>query len=195
MIENTAKTAKDNPLSTLLTAGGQGGIEAQEARGQEELVNSTSLPTDIRRGGKEILEAAGVVFGEPLRDDPMFCEAKLPQGWKKQATDHSMHSDLIDEKGRKRAGIFYKAAFYDRSAHMSATHRFRLDSYSRFPYGSGKSQSVALDSDGTVLFESAVYNEEDFEKSYEAIDKADAEAKAWLNENWPNWEDPSAYWD
>ena len=44
---------------------------------------------------------------------------KLPAGWKKQATDHSMWSKLLDESGAVVASIFYKAAFYDRIAEMN----------------------------------------------------------------------------
>ncbi len=51
--------------------------------------------------------------------DDLFVFAILPDGWKKQATDHDMHSELIDDKGVVRARIFYKAAFYDRSASIT----------------------------------------------------------------------------
>lgn len=43
---------------------------------------------------------------------------ELPDGWKKVGTNHDMHSDLVDETGKVRASIFYKAAFYDRRADM-----------------------------------------------------------------------------
>jgi hypothetical protein len=43
-------------------------------------------------------------------------------------SDHAMWSYLVDELGRERVSIFYKAAFYDRSAHMSLTS---LGSYVR----------------------------------------------------------------
>lgn len=116
-ITNTTREALENPLVALLTSRG-GGIEASERRGQSEFVSSEQLPADCR--GKEKLEAAGVVFGKPVSGDPMFCHATLPKGWKKVPTDHAMWSELVDENGVKRASIFYKAAFYDRSAFMSA---------------------------------------------------------------------------
>ena len=52
----------------------------------------------------------------PSKGDDLFTDVKLPQGWRIQPTNHSMWSDLLDEAGVKRAAIFYKAAFYDRSA-------------------------------------------------------------------------------
>lgn len=96
-------------------------IEAQEARGQDQLVMSEMLPTRISAEDKKLLEAAGVQFGQPEKNDPLFCKAALPAGWSKQPTDHSMWSKLVDENGVERASIFYKAAFYDRDAFMSAT--------------------------------------------------------------------------
>jgi len=95
-------------------------IESQEAKGQTELVNSQQLPVDVDKKSRQKLEALGVKFGEPLTDDPIFCNAELPNGWEKRPTDHSLWSELVDAKGEKVAVIFYKAAFYDRSAHISA---------------------------------------------------------------------------
>jgi len=61
----------------------------------------------------------GIVFGEKV--DDLFTSVTLPEGWHKEATEHAMWSKLIDDQGRERASIFYKAAFYDRSAFMSIT--------------------------------------------------------------------------
>jgi len=95
-------------------------IEAQEARGQHELCTSTQLPMKIQPPeGKKLLETAGIVFGEPSKDDPLFCAVTLPEGWQVRPTDHSMWSELVDKEGTVRASIFYKAAFYDRDAFLS----------------------------------------------------------------------------
>jgi hypothetical protein len=94
-------------------------IGAQEARGQQELVNSSQLPTRVLHGERKQLEDAGVVFGEVVSGDDLFCHVTLPTGWRLAATDHSMWSHLLDGEGTVRAKIFYKAAFYDRRAHLS----------------------------------------------------------------------------
>lgn len=103
-----------------LLGGNPGAILQQESRGQKELVNSTQLPTECRAEDRAKLEAAGVVFGEPNENDPLFCDVTLPAGWKKVETDHSMWTDLVDGDGVKRGAIFYKAAFYDRRATLYA---------------------------------------------------------------------------
>ena len=116
-----SKPINDDPMEFLSRAfigGSSHAIESQEAQGQTELVNSDVLPTKISEDGKERLEAAGVVFGKICDGDELFQDVTLPEGWEKQPTEHSMWSELIDDKGKKRASIFYKAAFYDRKAFM-----------------------------------------------------------------------------
>lgn len=117
-IINTS-TEEAKPEWTM--GGNPNAILQQEARGQEQLINSGDLPIKCSAEDKKKLEKLGVVFGEPLPDDPLFCKATLPEGWGKQATEHSMWSKLVDENGVVRANIFYKAAFYDRRAHMDAS--------------------------------------------------------------------------
>lgn len=122
---NTAREFEDNPMFGLMLGLGLngGGIEAQEAQGQRDLVHSETLPTEMSAEAKAALEALGVKFGGGVEGDPQFQYAELPAGWKKAPTDHSMWSDLLNEKGEKVAAIFYKAAFYDRSAFLSLAHK------------------------------------------------------------------------
>ncbi|MDP3917651.1 MAG: hypothetical protein Q8Q30_00550 [Candidatus Woesebacteria bacterium] len=116
------KVRKEDGLDLLMRALGtnDGGraIMDQESAGQQSFVSSDTLPTDLR--GKEVLEAEGVKFLGPVEGDDIFQYVELPEGWKKVPTDHSMWSNLVDGAGRIWASIFYKAAFYDRSAHASA---------------------------------------------------------------------------
>jgi hypothetical protein len=120
-IENTSKR---DPLVHILGAMSDGGsdyITGMEAAGQRQLVNSTDLPSDAH-GREADFVALGFTFGEPHQHDPMFRPATLPEGWTREGSEHAMWSYLVDEKGRQRVGIFYKAAFYDRSAAMSLVH-------------------------------------------------------------------------
>ena len=64
-------------------------------------------------------EALGFTFGDPDEGDPMFRPATFPEGWQRKDYDDAMWSYLVDEYGRDRVSIFYKAAFYDRDAFMS----------------------------------------------------------------------------
>ncbi|MFE5675085.1 hypothetical protein ACFQ7B_07655 [Streptomyces erythrochromogenes] len=120
MIENF-----DNPTDRdallLLAMGGECAddlITGQERRGQQQLVNSDRLPAQFH-GDRAAYEALGFTLGAPDPADPLFAPATLPAGWTREASDHDMWSYILDGLGRRRVSIFYKAAFYDRSAHMS----------------------------------------------------------------------------
>lgn len=190
---NTTAEAKEFPelmLAETMLRGGSGAIEAQEAQGQRELVNSSVLPTDgLHR--HPVFAHWGIVIGAVVPNDPMFTNVTLPAGWAKKETDHSMWSDLVDEKGRKRAGIFYKAAFYDRSAHIRPCNRF-----SATPDVDHEKNTVVgtvLDA-GQVVWRSAETREYGSGK-YANYDAACGEAVAWLNEHYPDWKNVGAYWD
>lgn len=113
MVENTTQRDPAVHMLGMLSDGPSGYIEGMEAQGQQQVVASTQMPTDAPW---DALTALGFTRGADVPGDPMFCEATLPDGWVKQRTDHSMWSKITDERGVERVSIFYKAAFYDRSA-------------------------------------------------------------------------------
>lgn len=104
----------EGDLGNAVVASTPGGIERQEKAGQTALVNSTNMPAEMCPS-KAAFEELGFQFGAPV--DELFLTAILPAGWSRQAADHSMYSFIIDDDGRQRVEIFYKAAFYDRRAH------------------------------------------------------------------------------
>ena len=119
MIHNAA-TDPTTPLIITAASMGRGGalaIEEQERAGHAQLLHSDQLPADM--GDRASYEALGFTFGDPTPGDPLFVQATLPDGWKRQAGSDARGSDLVDEFGRRRVSIFYKAAFYDRQATMT----------------------------------------------------------------------------
>jgi hypothetical protein len=106
-------------LAEAMGAGGIGAvIKAQEKRGQQALVHSELLPTELQ-DDQAAFEALGFVFGDVEADDPLFRRVSLPEGWSREASDHAMWSYIVDGLGRRRVGVFYKAAYYDRKADAS----------------------------------------------------------------------------
>lgn len=118
-MNNPATGQRDRLLAMALATGSPGEfIEGQEKAGQAELINSDWLPTEVLCATDADFEALGFTFGDPDADDPLFRPATLPDGWTRQASDHAMGSSVVDQLGRRRVSVFYKAAFYDRKAHM-----------------------------------------------------------------------------
>ena len=191
--------------------GTTGHIEASEARGQQHLVNSAQLPAEGTPGGPDGYrktnpddwKAMGIEFG-PIVDGDIFRDATLPEGWKVEATDHAMWSKLLDDKGRERASIFYKAAFYDRSAHIHLSSRFTLRKvYDDSHKWTG--QDEVLDGGERVFVtpevDAAKLEElNDHSRPYHEVDKAQKAiqlmCEEWLSaKGFTDYRNPALYWD
>lgn len=171
-----------------------GGIEAQERRGQIEQSFAETLPVDMGKD-RPSFEALGFVFG---KTDKLFIEAKFPKGWRKKPTDHSMWSEIVDDQGRKRGMIFYKAAFYDQRAHAHLETRFNVaDDYA----DKERTISVAdacgkVDKKITGLKAPDWSGDRDTAKLLDdKIEAARKELKAWLDKSYPQWQSPLAHWN
>ena len=194
-------------IENAVAASTPGGIAAQEAAGQKALVSGEYLPKD--RLPREQLEQLGFVFGKDKDDLFIYCQ--FPEGWHKEATDHSMWSKLVDPQGRERAMMFYKAAFYDRNAFMGALKpRYQCSKeYGAYPekdnYDSHYNHFRAIDnSTGETLFHSEDYanykkaKAEGHEHNWQDEDTLEKANRflvnAWLTKHYPDYEDPLAYW-
>lgn len=119
MIEDTSSHDRRVHLAGLDIEGPTTYIEAMEAEGQQQLLSSNQLPRHAKPHW-DAFEALGIRRGENVGGlDGLFCTATLPDGWTRQASQNPIWTSLIDERGLKRVEIFYKAAFYDRSAFMT----------------------------------------------------------------------------
>lgn len=116
-VTNTAQFTAAAKLAIVLS----GELRALEAEGQRELVASSVLPARGLFSQRAAWEALGVKILEEDagRADPLFCKVELPVGWKKVPAEHTVWTDLVDATGKVVANIYYKAAFYDRSAHVT----------------------------------------------------------------------------
>jgi len=180
-------------------------IECQEARGQSAFVNSTTLPIESYNDRKQF-EQIGIEYEEDV--DDLFVSVILPDGWKKEATNRSMHSELLDEKGRKRASIFYKAAFYDRNAHINLACRFSTSvvpvcGYDDPDYQKSSWHWLVFDC-GKVIHTSPDQLEprpgQDAERTvwtewYDRKGEFKKLGVSWLLAHYPDWKNPLAYWD
>ncbi len=160
-------------------------IMASERAGQAALCSGgdvVELPTDISGEDRLILLAFGVTFLGAIKGDPLFQRARLPDGWKIAPTDHSMWSNLLDSRGAKRAAIFYKAAFYDRSAHLRVEPRFVVKAqYPCPPIGQPRTATITDAETGEILFTASEIVPDPTYKS-----NPDALCRRWLDENRPD---------
>ena len=128
-VRNTSKEISSNPMLALMMA--MDGAEAQEREGQHSLNHSDQLPKSAGGWGDTNAaaqyESMGIKVIGPTEGDEIFLDVILPEGWKKQGTDHARWNNLLDDKGRVRAQYFYKAAFYDRSAHVNFCTRYNYN--------------------------------------------------------------------
>lgn len=177
-------------IENLHAASTPGGIEAQEAAGQAILSSDNNrlplriIPTKITHA---MIEAAwGVKFGAPVED--IFIETAFPEGWKIVPTAHNMWSDLIDDKGSRRAGVFYKAAFYDRKAHLTINRRYEVNiTYQTSP----QYYSIVDNKLGKEIYYLGKAGERDFQTQDALIN----DGEEWLKKNYPDYTNPLAYWN
>lgn len=175
-------------------------IEDQEKQGQEEFINSIRLPRKINfHAGKlnatEQYSKMGIeVLTTYSKENDLFLDVKLPEGWRKKPTDHSMWSDLFDDKGRKRALIFYKAAFYDRSSFINFLTRYTTK---EIAFASEKNPDKSWDCAREVVAIDLATQEIIFKspKHFHTGEvAADQLVDEWLTTHYPEWNDINAYW-
>jgi hypothetical protein len=177
-------------MDNFFVAAAPGGIEAQEKAGQTALVASTNMPKKMRPS-REAFEKLGFVFGDAV--DDLFVSATLPAGWTRAATDHSMHSSILDEQGRERIGVFYKAAFYDRKADAYIRPRFSVErDYPDGEIADNTLIATIVTDAKTVIHQVGMSR---YLGDYLETDRLYEEGQKWLDENRPGWRDPVASWD
>lgn len=182
-------------MKNFAAAATPGGIEAQEKAGQIEQSFAETLPIDGTASDRRPWESLGFVFGMPA--DDIFVNVTFPKGWRKSPTDHSMWSDILDDQGRKRGGIFYKAAFYDRNAHCHLETRFHI----RNDYASPESTISITDVCGKVDRKLTGFLKPDWsdrvesELRHQNMEQATKDLGAWMDENYPDWRSPLGHWE
>lgn len=176
-------------LHNAALAATPGGIEAQEKAGQALLVASTNMPKTMSPS-REAFEKIGFKFGNDV--DELFLSATLPPGWTRAATDHSMYSKILDEQGRERVTVFYKAAFYDRHADAGLICRYRVGTLYAGDAGAEEladDQVIVIVTDGgkEIRRFPACHRHDQFGGPRK-------EAARWIAANFPNSDDPTANW-
>ena len=183
-------------------------IENQERRGQTDVVRNQRLP---KKGNSydtqsdiEPIKVQYESIGIQVIDehDDLFWNVRLPEGWEIKATDHSMWNELFDNKGRKRATFFYKAAFYDRDAFIRFTTRFQVSvdhiAPDDAPYEEWKMsdyQGIVKDGEVIICRTECVPATGDYHKDDKITDKLREQLEEFMKEHYPDYRNINAYWE
>ena len=202
-ITDTRRVNTAPGLATLLAnqlLGTTNSIEQMEQRGAEEVAAQRErLPTE--QLDREQAEKIGIQVHEVDAEDPIWTRITLPEGWRIQTTDHVMWTKLLDDKGRKRASIFYKAAFYDRHAHISFEERYVVAGYDvdcydpPDPCEKQRRRAIVRDTATNKIVFSTEWLDPEEPRNRKAEEALQEQARRWLDDNYPDHEDPAAYWD
>ena len=183
----------------LLITAMPGGIERLEAAGSQQVAAEQLLPREICTVRGLTLEALSTHWGFTIlgESDELFMRVQLAPGWTLKTTEHRLYTDLFDDKGRRRAQIFYKAAPYDRRADLMPCTRYEV----RCNYQSDperRSRNEAIDHDGNVILEVGQWFSTASPRAAEDYIAQNTEADAMnaaLTERFPDRKNPLAYWD
>jgi len=200
---NTAADANAHPTLGLFAAQPES-IEASERAGGQQMLKSTVIPTEMQRFTTDDLVKFGFIVGDVHEDDPIFRDVTLPPGWTRGDgdNDYGYWTYILDDKGRRRFAIFYKAAFYDRSAHIGIEARFTLREHWDATTSDFMGWHEFTDNaTGEVPWKSDEYGQLPETRDRDVMgaycDKKDAAATAgeeWADENHPDWRDAIGSW-
>lgn len=195
-VRNTSEDMKDKAnlsgfAAEAMALGTSNAIERMEKAGQEQFAQSDILPTaDTSKPETEAaLKALGFELGGKVPGDDMFRYAKLPKGWTRKPTDHAMYTDILDAKGRKRAVVGYKAAFYDRWVTFYFVHRFDF----RQDYDAPDTIIRGNVTDCGKVIHSFEMEKTKARNSWSAMDELKLKANAWLTAKYPDFNPHALY--
>lgn len=202
-------------LAEALVFGGPEAYERQEARRAESFAKSETLPTNMSlastnwippdkeeendRLARETLAKWGVKFLGPVEGDPSLQQVELPTGWKKIPTYEPRLVMLVDDKGRERARI----CLFAEHKTLVIQPRFGIIERPDLLRVGGRVTAVACDGCAVLGAGDLLFGVET-DDSIPREDKRDRmrarrelvkQASAWLDEHYPDWRDPLAYWD
>lgn len=136
--------------------------------------------------------------------DDLFYTVQLPKDWEIKPTDHTMWSDVFDNKGRKRMNYFYKCAFYDRSSFVNFNTRYTVGVVPFDEYESDASYEersikpwfgVVYDCGIEIFRTTGEVSPDGSVKVWDIQDNQKKLALEFVNEKYPQWEDINSYWD
>ncbi len=140
-----------------------------------------------------VLSAAGVIWHEPIGESVIY-KVSLPLGWSKIEVSGATFK-LLDDRGRDRATTFESSKPF-----ITLSRRFRFSRDHEREKGKDPGEIVAYvrGENGIVLHTTQAVSTKHCrgeDGRHELRARVEEEAEKWLDEYYPNWRDPGAYWD
>jgi hypothetical protein len=186
-------TIPTDAIATLSLAIGSDAILLQESHGAAAVRDSQQIPTE--NPGAAILAQFGIEVGAPDPRDGLFVNATFPAGWRRTSTGHSMWTYLVPPWSKGAVfSIFYKAAFYDRSAFMRFQRRYDISTWDL--NDSARVDEARVYDRGTGQILHAIpFDCPDSHDRYKHSEPAELAARAWADANLPaNWREDVGPW-
>jgi hypothetical protein len=169
------------------------------------VLNPSLLPIELRGNCTvEDFEKIGVKLGPEI--DKVFTTAQLPSGWYKTCVlNNQFWSTLNDEKDRVRVELFYAYDFGDLRAHMRLLPYYII--WKEYLDGEGVPflfdgrktptwfQQAVKSPSGETLFYSRKPYPTQGHNYIEDLHSMRSDCQNWLDANFPQWRDCTAYWD
>lgn len=146
------------------------------------------LPKDMKTD-EEFFRKLGFSFEK--NGDDILQKVTLPIGW--TAKKKNMFSTVLyDQKGRKRARAFYAKNWVVYEGNLALYRRYSVKEIFGSMEEIFRPFTVAVtDYDNSILFVAG----QCMYKGSEEYDTLMGKAKNFLKENFPEWENPTKYWD
>lgn len=182
-----------NAVVILSLAMGSAAIEMQEAHGAASVRNSQQIPRD--NPGREVLASLGIEVGEDDPNDRLFVNATFPGGWHRVATGSAYWTHFVPPWSVGPVlKVFYKAAFYDRSAAMHIGDRYDITGWSDDNETKLNVMRVRDLGTGETLFTTPIVRK-GTSNQWRDEDDARAVCVKWANDNLPEgWDKPATAW-
>jgi len=154
---------------------------------EAEVAGNTTVPSDMGEHRKAFA-LMGLSFGELVEGDPTRIHCELPNGWTKEPIGPFVY--LMDQNGRKRGMIFRKYAGTTIHQMLAMKRLSLLVGHNN----NGLAYAHVRDGD-TVIHSVGVPIPGPHHNALQAKESAERQALQWLQDTFPEWEDPTAYWD
>lgn len=143
---------------------------------------------------KAILQSRGFVFSD---DETDYCNkekefVKLPKNWRLTKTDSPLVNIITDDKGRYRGSVhdYLHSSWIELFTKYDVMIKTKQVGLNHFAYAEVWSDIEVVYTTNNVVIKSICPIDR-----YEAGQSAKELAHEWLNQNFPDWKNPGAYWN